>query len=89
MPSFRYNPFCIKRTLEFTLPNPFRALLYLFSFKSFFNLFTPSLFSNITVLNTPFTYSTASSSFTLMPITLNYYICRVIAHFNRWEKCKE
>jgi hypothetical protein len=83
MPSFRYNPSCIKGTLKPTLLNPLRALLCLFSFKSFFSLFTPSLPSNITVLNTPFTYSAAFSSFTLMPITLNYYICQAIAHFNK------
>jgi hypothetical protein len=89
MPSSRYNPSCIEGTLEFTLPNSPRALLCLFSFKSFFSLFTPSLLNNITVLNTLFTYSAVSSSFTLMPTTLNHYICRVIAYFNRWERCKE
>jgi hypothetical protein len=89
MPSSRYNPFCIEGTLKPTLPDPFRAPLCLFSFKSFFSLFTPSLLGNITVLNTPFTYSAVSSSFTLMPTTLNHYICRAITHFNRWERCKE
>jgi hypothetical protein len=83
MPFFRYNPSYIKGTLEFILLNPPRAPLCLFSFKSFFNLFTPFLFSNITVLNTLFIYSAVSSSFTLMPTILNYYICRVIAYFNR------
>jgi hypothetical protein len=89
MPSFRYNPSYIKGILKPTLPNSFRALLYFFSFKSFFNLFTPFLLSNITVLNTPFIYSTVSSSFTLIPTTLNYYICQAITHFNKWERCKK
>jgi hypothetical protein len=89
MPSFRYNPSCIKGILKFTLLNPFKAPLCLFSFKSFFNLFTPSLFSNITVLNTPFTYFAVSSSFTLIPTTLNHCICQAITHFNKWERCKE
>jgi hypothetical protein len=83
MPSSRYNPSCIEGTLKSTLPNPSRALLCLFSFKSFFSLFTPFLPSNITVLNILFTYFTASSSFTLIPITLNYCICQAITYFNK------
>jgi hypothetical protein len=78
-----YNSSCIEGTLEPTLPNPFRALLRLPSFFSFFSLFTPSLPSNITVLNTPFTYSTASSSSTPTPTTSNRRICRAIACLNR------
>ena len=83
MPSLGYNPSRIKRTLEFTLPNPPGALLCLFSFKSFFSLFTPPLPSNITVLNTPSTYSTVFSSFTPMPTTPNHYIRRAIARLNK------
>ena len=64
----------LKGTLEITLPNPLRALLYLFSFRNFFSFFAPILPSNITVLNTPFTYSATFSSFTLISTTLNYYI---------------
>jgi hypothetical protein len=75
MPFLGYNPSRIKGILKPTLPNPPRALLRLFSFGSFFNLFTPSLLSNITILNTPFTYFAVSSSFTLMPTTLNHCIC--------------
>ena len=71
MPSPRYDPSGIEGTLEPTLPNPPRALLRLPSFRSFFSLFTPSLPSNITILNTPSTYSTTSSSSTLI---LSYYI---------------
>ena len=51
-----------------------RALLRLPSFRSFFSLFTPSLPRNITILNTPSTRSTISSSSTLIPTTLNRYI---------------
>ena len=68
MPFFRYNPSRIKETLEFTLPDPPGALVRLSSFRSFFGFF-----SGITVLNTPFTYSTAFS-LTPMPITPNYCI---------------
>ena len=68
MPSFGYDPSHIKRTLESTLPDSPRALLYLPSFKSFFGFF-----SGTTVLNTPFVYSTTSSP-TPTPITLNCYI---------------
>ena len=71
----RYNPSYIEKTLKPTLPNPPRALLYLPNFKSFFSLFTPSLFSNTTILNTPSTYSTISYSFTLTPTTPNRCIC--------------
>ena len=70
MPSPRYDPSRIEGTLEPTLPNPPRALLRLPSFRSFFSLFTPSLPSNITILNTPSIRSTASSS-TLIPTILN------------------
>ena len=70
----RYDPSCIKGILEPTLPNPSRALLRLPSFRSFFSLFTPSLPSNITILNTPSTYSTISYSSTLTPTILNYRI---------------
>ena len=69
MLSPRYNPPYIEEILESTLPNPFKALLRLFSFRSFF-----SFFNSTTVLNTPFTYSTVFSP-TLMPTTLNCYIC--------------
>ena len=71
MPFPRYDPSRTERILKFILPNPFKALLRLPSFRSFFGLFTPSLFSNITVLNTPFAYSAVSSSFTLTPTTPN------------------
>jgi len=78
MPSFKYNPFYIERTPKPTLPNPPKAPLHLFSFRNFFNLFTPSLFSyifnNITIPNTSFTYFTAFSP-TLIPTTLNRHIC--------------
>jgi hypothetical protein len=72
---YRYDPFYtrLEGTLEPTLPNPPRSLLRLSSFRSFFSLFTPSLPSNITILNTPSIHSTISSS-TLTPTTLNYYI---------------
>jgi hypothetical protein len=83
MPFSKYNPSCIEKTLKPTLLNPFRASLYLFNFKSFFSLFTPSLPSNITILNTLFIYSTASYSFTLIPTTLNHCIYRAITHFNK------
>ena len=83
MPSPRYDPFCIEGTLEPTLPDPPRAPLRLSSFRSFFGLFAPSLPYNITILNTPFTRSTVSSSSTLIPTTLNRYICRAIARLNR------
>ena len=75
MPSPGYNPSCIEGTLEPTLFDPPRALLRLLSFGSFFGLFIPSLPSNTTVLNTPSTCFAVSCSFTLTPITLNYYIC--------------
>ena len=71
MPSPRYNSSYIEGALEPTLPNPLRALLRLPSFRSFFSLFTPSLPRNITILNTPSTRSTVSSSSTLTPTTLN------------------
>ena len=83
MPFHRYNPSYIEGTLEPILPNLFRALLCLFSFGSFF-----SFFSSITMLNIPFTYSTASSPI-LTPITLNCCIYQVIAHLNQWERCKK
>ena len=69
MPSPRYNFFCIEGTLEFTLPDSFRALLRLFSFRSFF-----SFFNSITVLNTPFVYFAAFSP-TPTPTILNCCIC--------------
>ena len=69
MPFFGYDPSYIEKTLESTLPDPPGALVYLPSFGSFFGFF-----SSITVLNTPFTYSTVSS-FTLTPTTLNCCIC--------------
>ena len=73
---YGYDPSCtrLEGTLELTLPNPFRVLLCLPSFRSFFGLFAPSLPSNITILNTPSTRFIISSSSTLTPITLNYYI---------------
>ena len=61
----RYNPSCTEATLKSTLPDPPRAPLRLPSFKSFF-----SFFGNITVLNTPSTYSTISSP-TPTPTTSN------------------
>ena len=72
---FGYNPSYMEGTLEPTLPDPSGALLCLPSFRSFFGLFAPFLPGNTTVLNTPFTYSAASHSFTLMPTTLNCCIC--------------
>ena len=74
MLSPRYNLSCIKGTLDPTLPDLPGAPLCLSSFGSFFGLFVPSLPSNTTVLNTPFTYSAVFSSFTLMPTTPNCYI---------------
>ena len=72
MPSPGYDPSRIEGTL-----------LRLPSFGSFFGLFAPFLPSYITVLNTPSTRSTVSSSSTLIPTTLNRRICRVIARLNR------
>ena len=69
MLSSGYSPFYIEGTLEFTLPDSFRALLRLFSFGSFF-----SFFNSITVPNTPFIYFAAFSP-TLTPTILNYCIC--------------
>ena len=89
MLSPRYNPFRTERTLEPTLPNPPGAPLCLSSFGSFFGLFAPFLPGNITVLNTPFTCSAASRSFTLMPTTPNHRIRRAIARLNRRERREE
>jgi len=86
MLSLRYDPSRIEGTLKPTLPNPSGALLRLFSFRSFFSFFTPSLSSNITILNTYSTYSTIFSSSTLMSTTLNHRICQVIAYLNRWKR---
>ena len=69
MPFFGYDPVYIKGTLEPTLPESSRACLRFPSFPSSF-----SFFSGTTVLNTPFTHSTVSSP-TLIPTTLNCYIC--------------
>jgi len=68
MPFLGYDFFYIKGTLKLILFNLFRALLRLFNFKSFF-----SFFSNIIILNTPFTYF-AVFNLILIPITPNYYI---------------
>ena len=89
MPSPKYNPSCIKRTPEPTLPNPPRALLHLTSFRSFFGLFTPSLPYNTTVLNTPFTYSAVFSFSTPIFTTPNYHIYQAIACLNRQKRYKE
>ena len=63
-----------KGTIEPTLPNPPKAPLRLPSFRNFFGLFTPSLPSNTTIPNTPFTYSATPSSFTPTPTTPNHHI---------------
>ena len=89
MPSPGYNPSRTEGTPEPILPDPPGAPLRLPSFGSFFGLFTPSLPSNITMPNTPSAYSAASSSSTLIPITLNCYIRRAIACLNRQERRKE
>ena len=89
MPSPGYNPSCIERTPEPTLPDFPGALLRLPSFFGFFGLFVSSLFYNTTMPNTPFTCSTVSSSSTLIFITLNRCICRAITRLNRQEKNKE
>ena len=88
---YGYNPSYtrLEGTPEPTLPNPPGALLRLPSFRSFFSLFAPSLPNNITVPNTPSTYSAASSSSTLTPTTLNRRICRAIARLNRQERREE
>ncbi|OCK99019.1 uncharacterized protein K441DRAFT_653425 [Cenococcum geophilum 1.58] len=57
MPFPGYDPSRTEGTLEPTLPDPFRALLRLPSFFSFFNFF-----SNITVPNTPFAVTDALST---------------------------
>ena len=77
MPSLGYDPSRIEETLEPTLPNPSRAPLCLSSFGSFFGFF-----SNISILNTPSTYSAVSSP-TLTPTTLNRRIRQVITCLNR------
>ena len=84
-----YDPFYIEGTLEPTLLNPLRAPLYLPSFGSFFSLFTSSLFSNITVLNTPSTCFAVFCSFTLISTTLNRCIHQAIACLNRQERREE
>ena len=76
MSSPKYNPSYMEGTLKPILPNPPKALLHLFSFRSFF-----SFFSNITVPNTPSAYSAAFSP-TLTPTTLNCYIYQAIACLN-------
>jgi len=89
MPSPRYDPSRIEETPEPTLPNPPRAPLRLFSFGSFFSLFTPSLSNYITMPNTPFTRFAVSSSSTPIPTTLNHCIRRAIARLNRRERREE
>ena len=90
MPFLGHNPSYIKGILEFTLPDPPRALLCLPSFRSFFSLFTPSspgyTPGNITILNTPSARSVVSSPFTPTP---NCRIRQAIACLNRQEKYKE